>query len=226
MNNLLRFTFYIFISLNFLSCSKKQIQEGKIIYAIDYPQIDKEKQSITYMLLPKKQSFTFDQNHIKVKVKKAMFDLTIITGTKKDYFYTDLTFNGTQFVDFNGTETEEVLNYVPKYAIKYTDEKDTLLGFTIKKIIASHEDIGEVEAWYTDEINLENANWFTPFRDLQGVLMKYTVNQFGVKMNFTASSIEALDTDSTIFNRTLTGDEIGLESFQKEMNDLFKGIAK
>lgn len=217
---------FLFLTLIIISCGDKKVTEGKIIYTIDYPDIDKKQQSITYMLLPKKQSVTFDKDNIKIKVKKAMFDLSIVTGTNRDYFFSELIFDGSKFIDLKGEDAEKLLDYIPKYELEFTNEEDTLLGFKIKKVLASHPDIGTTEAWYTDDIQLNNANWYSPYRDLEGMLMKYEVKQFGVKMTFTASSFESIDGDSSLFKTQKGGDKIDLEQFQNEMNELFKGVIK
>jgi hypothetical protein len=213
----------IIVSL-FVACGKAPVTEGKIVYSIEYPAIDKEKKTFTYMMLPKKQSFTFNQDHIKVKVKKAMFDLNLLMGVDKSYFYSELSFDGDKYVDLSGKVTEELKSYIPTYSIAYTNEQDTLLGFTIKKAIASHPEIGEAEVWYTEDIQIPNPNWYSPYRDLSGVLMKYTVNQFGLIMQFEASKFEHISKDSIFYDRKRKGMQIELSVFQDELDQLFKGV--
>ncbi len=208
----------------FAACGKAPVTEGKIMYSIDYPTIDKEKKTFTYMMLPKKQSFTFNQEHVKVKVKKAMFDLSLLMGTDQDYFLSELSFDGEKFVDLQGAETAELKTFIPSYEIAYTNETDTMLGFTIKKAIATHPEIGEAEVWYTEDIQMPNANWYSPYRDLKGVLMKYTVNQFGLLMEFKASKFESISKDSVFYAKKGTGTQIELSVFQSELDELFKGV--
>ena len=57
----------------------------------------------------------------------------------------------------------------------------------------------EIEIWYTDRIELKNPNWFGPFSDIPGVLLRYELVQNGVRMRLNALSVQAGKVDPAKF---------------------------
>lgn len=215
-----------FILIFFCSCEKRKISSGEIEYAIGYPSLNNRENSLTYMLLPKKQSFIFNEKREEISIKKAMFEMRISASANKNNFQSSYKLDGIKYMNLTDENVGELLKKVPIYEIEYTDEQDTLLGFTIKKAWASHPEIGRKEVWYTNDIELSNANWYTPYRDLKGVLMKYSILQFGVIMEFEAQKFMSEDDLNNEVIIEEKGEKLDLEHYYESLNKLFKKIIK
>ncbi len=76
--------------------------------------------------------------------------------------------------------------------ILYTNEVDTIVGYPCKKAIAVYDGIEQGrgrELWYTDAIDMDSPNWYGPFSEVPGVLLRYEVIQYGIRMRLDATSV-------------------------------------
>ncbi len=88
-----------------------------------------------------------------------------------------------------------------QFDITETPEVKVIAGYTCKKAIGKSKDknVPDVELYYTDDIQLEQPNWATPFKDIKGVLMQYRISKYGFYMEFTAEKVEPDKIDDNIF---------------------------
>lgn len=208
--------------LGLVACSSKgSISEGKIDYSITFPEFSAEDHTFLAMLLPKQQTYTFKNNHFHSQVKKMMVEINIVSNTETNYFYSDLLFNETQY--FEGTIIQDDLD---KFEIEFTDKKDTIAGFNVKQALAHSNQFGTIELWYTEDITMINPNWHTPYYDVPGVLLDYTVIQNGVTMHFKATKFHDQIIDESIFAPTKKGSQVDFEVFQNELSALFENFLK
>lgn len=93
------------------------------------------------------------------------------------------------------------LGHSPKLIITPTDKTKIIAGYKCKMAKVAYEDgkLPPFEVYYTEEIELENPNWATPFKDIKGVLMGYCINRYGFYMQFTASKVEQESIDDDLF---------------------------
>ena len=76
-----------------------------------------------------------------------------------------------------------------------------IAGYKCKMAKVSYKDanLPPFDIYYTDEIELQNPNWATPFKDIKGVLMGYRINRYGFYLQFTASKVEPSNIDDALF---------------------------
>jgi hypothetical protein len=103
-----------------------------------------------------------------------------------------------------------------------TDETKMIAGYKCKKVIAKYKDnkFPQFEIYYTKEIKLENPNWATPFKDIDGVLMEYKISKYGFYMEFTAQQVTPDKIDDNVFKMP---PEYKLISKQ-QIDELYKGF--
>ena len=92
-------------------------------------------------------------------------------------------------------------NVIPPFQIKYIDGIDTIAQALCKRILI---DFGAAknESYifaYTDEIALKSPNWCTPYRDIEGVLLDYRIENYGMNMRLRATSIRSEEVDDSEF---------------------------
>ena len=100
-----------------------------------------------------------------------------------------------------------------------------LLGFECNKhygLFENLEDGHDVEIIETQDIPIKNSNWCNQYNHFKGVLLGYEIEQFGMIMKLTATSIKKPKTISdSIFEIPKKHKKVSLERFLKEMEIIF-----
>lgn len=109
-----------------------------------------------------------------------------------------------------------------QFTVTETSETKVIAGYTCKKAIGKCSDgkTPDVELYYTNDIKLEQPNWATPFKDIQGVLLQYRIAKYGFYMEFTADKVAPEKVDETLFK--LPPDYKMIT--KQQLDDLYKGF--
>lgn len=212
----------------FLLCSctskKEVISEGTIIYSADYP--NHKKNIFLYNILPKEIQISFKDGKIRNDISRGNFqNILLFDCNKKEmdiYFqYGEEAFK----TDLTPEEIRKMLNDQTKYTIRFTDETDTLAGFNVKKAVATglknKSDV--ITLWYTEEIELKNPNWYNTFKEVPGVLLAYSVDRFGIRMDYKATKFipKVDESKKQLFTLPAKGTAISYDEYSRKMNNLF-----
>jgi hypothetical protein len=201
------------------------VTEGKIIYAIDYP--DCKDNFFLYSILPKEMEVNFKGGKMQSVIKKAnLINELLVDCNDKSfaaYFkYGDEAFN----VTLLETDVKSMLGDQQKYTIKMTSIKDTMAGFNVKKAIATSvsDPSDKIDLWYTDEIQVKNSNWYNPFKEIDGFLLAYSIDRYGIRMEFKAKGYEEVEiTDEQLAPRK-DGVSIPYGDYNKKLDGLFQSF--
>ena len=201
------------------------VTEGKIIYAIDYP--DCKDNFFLYSILPKEMEVNFKGGKMQSVIKKAnLINELLVDCNDKSfaaYFkYGDEAFN----VTLLETDVKSMLGDQQKYTIKMTSIKDTMAGFNVKKAIATSvsDPSDKIDLWYTDEIQVKNSNWYNPFKEIDGFLLAYSIDRYGIRMEFKAKGYEEIEiTDEQLAPRK-DGVSIPYGDYNKKLDGLFQSF--
>jgi GLPGLI family protein len=204
------------------SCnSNNEIKEGVIEFTISFPSFDMNSHPITGMLLPKRQIVSFRGNQFHAQIKKAMVEINAISNTEERYLYSELKFGSPIY--FEGTISASDLN---KVSIQFTDKRDTIAGFEVKQAFATSNDYGIIELWYTEEITMKDPNWHTPYYEVPGMLLAYTIFENGVAMRFTATSYSSEAIDESLFTPSKQGTSTDFKTFKNELYSVLDNFTK
>jgi GLPGLI family protein len=211
------------------SCSSdfRKISRGSIVYQVDYP--EQKNNAFLYNILPKETEISFQDGVIKNDISQAnLFNFMLIDCNNKylDLYhqYGDDGYN----VKMNENEINSMIHNLPKYSIKFISESRDIAGLKAQKAIATSKDNpnDKIELWYTEEIEIPNPNWYNPYRDVPGVLLVYSVTQFGIKMNYKAISFSK--TKAGAINEQLSiptkGSLIDYNEYTAKMSQLFQSF--
>ena len=186
----------IVISSLFIQCNEKikAIKEGEIHYDINYPCLEKNHESMLF-LLPKKMIMSFKDNQYKNNFifpnessslgiinnceKKSV---NLIFGLGKNKKYTTLDSNSIFYL----------LDDLPNYTVEsYGYQSFENLGLTCQKMkIKSLKNDSVYDIITTKDININNVNWCTPFNEIEDVLLEYSILQYGMEMHLKATKIK------------------------------------
>lgn len=171
----------------------RRISEGIIEYNISFPEMD--DQSITATLLPETMEYAFKENAFSSHFEAAggVFKNRILADAETKKVDHELkVFRKKVKVEMDDSDVLKMIAEYPKMTIVETEDIDTIAGYHCQKAIVIFEDIGvpEIEIFYTKDIKMKTPNWCTQYRDIEGVLMAYEIEEFGIRMRLVASSVE------------------------------------
>jgi len=202
-----------------VACGGNKVTEGVIEYEVTYPYLDGS--SFMVRMLPSKMTMKFKNGKFKTIVSKGkQLRTEFISDCKKKTLATAFQFgNKKMLVELNDKEIKGMLGEFPKVTYIDVQGKDTLLGFNVKKKDAVFENIvsPEAEIWYTDDIELENANWCYPYSDIKGVLVQYELERYGLRMRLKAKKFTQEEVDDKEFELPTGYDRVKLRDFEEEM---------
>ena len=163
---------------------------------------------------------------MELKIKKANMENTIIVDSKSKKIASYYNYGEIFTTQLTPQEIDLVLAKHPKYKITFTHKKDTLLGFTINQAIAVDpaKPDEKIELWYTNDIDFKNSNWFNGFGKVPGVLLKYSIIQYGLKMEFKACKFEDVTIPDSVVQLKRPGTQISHKLYDKKIMDLFESF--
>ena len=190
-----------------VSCSKggsfqKHITEGVIEYDVTYPELDSD--NLMLELLPNEMKMTFKEAKFKSQLKTGagIVEMTVIANGEEKLLHNMVKLFSDRYVlTLNEEGAHQMTNVIPQFQIKYIDGIDTIAQAPCKRILI---DFGAAknESYifaYTDEIALKSPNWWTPYRDIEGVLLDYRIENYGMNMRLLATSIRSEEVDDSEF---------------------------
>lgn len=183
----------IFLSSLILTSCRDDVslkKEGVIHYELIY--LDGENSSPIITFLPNDMTYAFKAGKTIQKVEGwgGVFKMTGISNSKTDSVIALMKILGEK-KKYKCRIGEDSFGYAPLNNLKYEylNEEKNIAGYKCKKVIAHHENI-DYDLYYTDEISIQNPNWNTPYKEINGVLMEYQISMFGIKTKITAKEVE------------------------------------
>ena len=123
------------------------------------------------------------------------------------------------FVKITKDKIEKAFAEMPKAKITITEEKKDIAGMSATKaiVITTDEEGKETteEVYFSSEIGGEGFNFNSPYRDIKGGLLQYSVNTDGVIQMFTAKEIKAKKIKDTAFMVSSDYVETTIEELQE-----------
>ena len=198
------------------------ISSGKIVYSIDYP--NNKENAFLYRILPEEMILEFDDGIQKSSIRNAnLQNLTWVDCNRMNLSFYFQYAEDAYKVNLSKKGVSEMLNSMRKYTIQVTDEQQNILGFKCFKAIATDSSGDKIDLWFTKEIAIEHSNWYTPFHEIEGVLLAYELNQFGLRMKFKAKNYMQLTEleKSTLTEKPSKGEAITWSEYNNRMTNLF-----
>ncbi|MCB0768902.1 MAG: hypothetical protein KDC00_00665 [Flavobacteriales bacterium] len=200
-----------------------KVDEGVIEYALSFPDYDPD--GIMAGMLPERTTVTFssDKQVAELSAGMGIFRTAMVTDNKAKAMDYHLSLMSKKMVAHMLPRDLLVFNKdsgIP--TILFTNDVDTIAGYPCKRAIAvfSKIDQGEIDLWYTDRIDMKNPNWFGPFADVPGVLLRYDVVQYGMRMRLDAISVQPGKVDPALFEVKADHDAVPAEVLHHELAEV------
>lgn len=180
----------------------QKISAGVIEYALSFP--DQDPNGLMAGMLPEKTTLTFNENQQLAELSAGMgvFRTSMMVNNEQRRMDYHLSVLSKKLVSNLQEKDMAMFNKEEKaMVLLLTDETDTIAGYPCKKAIAIYDavDQPEIELWYTDRIEVKDPNWFGPYKDIPGVLLRYSIVQYGMRMHLDATSITPGEVDPSRF---------------------------
>lgn len=179
-----------------------KVGEGVIEYALSFPEYDPE--GIMAGMLPERTTVSFNEDRqvAELSAGMGMFRTVMMADNANENMEYHLSLMSKKIVAHmvpSDLGMFQVQSGTP--TIVYTDDIDTVAGYSCKRAVAIFDGIDqpEIELWYTDRIAMKNPNWFGPFSEIPGVLLRYELVQNGVRMRLNAISVQPGEVDPAKF---------------------------
>ncbi|MFN8257291.1 MAG: hypothetical protein U0W24_16475 [Bacteroidales bacterium] len=183
-------------AFQFFACNeespKKIITEGEIKYEIEY--LDDQRSNSLIPLLPNEMTTSFKPDATRTLIEGLFgtFKLIYILNQPAKTNYTLLQILDKKYV-YQSPINDLAFGYqdMRKVKIVYSDKVKRIAGFKCKnaKAIIQNGKSDTVDIYFTKEIGLKYANINNPFKEIDGVLMEFTVNLVDINMKFTARKV-------------------------------------
>ncbi|MFZ1685924.1 MAG: hypothetical protein WAU70_00765 [Flavobacteriales bacterium] len=202
---------------------QQKLTEGVIEYALSFP--DYDPNGLMAGMLPERTTLTFSENQQVAELSAGMgvFHTSMAANNDSKQMDYHLSVLSKKLVSHLAEKDMALFNKEEAaMAIIWTNETDTIAGFPCKKAIAVYDDVDqpEIELWYTDRIEMKDPNWFGPFKQIPGVLLRYSVVQYGMRMHLDATSITPGAVDMTKFDVKTDHESVPPAVLQHELTEV------
>jgi len=192
------------VTLLFCGCNNNEkglLTEGVINYEVTL--INKDY----YMAYAAPSAMTFEFKDSKCRgVINAgpggIVTTTFISDPEKKIFSQLFQMGNKKFVHaFDDGEMQKENEGFPLHSVKRTDETKVIAGYKCKKVVYDFKDesIPDFDVYYTNDLAVKSPNWASPFKEVDGILMEYQVNKYGLILRFTATALNHVKVESSDF---------------------------
>ena len=200
-----------------------KISEGTIEYAVSYP--PGKKDNFMTSMLPAIIKYNFKNNEASVDLEISMgiVSTSLIANLNKKQVTQTLSVMGKKFaviLDTNGVK--KMLEKEPKINITFINESKKIAGYNCMKAHVDFEvdSLQDFDIFYTKDINIQDPNWSSPFKDIKGVLMEFRIQKYGVDMILTAKNVIKREIEDGHFELSPDYKMISIEEMDKMFTDM------
>ncbi|HEY4799231.1 MAG TPA: hypothetical protein VII99_09175 [Bacteroidia bacterium] len=201
----------------------KSFSEGVIEYDITYPKLDPNSMMVAGM--PDKAYLRFKNNNMSNDMSGMMglISITYISNLKNKTVQQTLTLINKKYVAEIAPDDLKHLN--DSYVSKIEQGKNTsvIAGYKCKEAIATLKNGEAVHVFYTNDIGITNPNWSNPYFQLDGVLMDFTMERYGVSMHLKAKQVLQQKIDEKVFQISDDHKKIQFSELEKILTELNPG---
>lgn len=204
------------------SCGKSKIPEGELNYDITYPNM--EVTGLMSAILPKEMTIVFKGTQMKTTIQRGhIFTTDVITDEADQSMEMRLDFGDKKyFCILTKEEIAALKNSAPKYTITKTEEQDSIAGtWCTKYKVTSPDSLPPGDAWFTEDLTVENGAWFSAYFSVTGMPIIYDVERYGLMMHVVANGFVQREVKDSEFERSAELTQVDFKTYESEVQELF-----
>lgn len=180
----------------------EKISEGVITYSLEYP--DGEHSNSLVTMLPEQMTMTFKDNNTLMSIKgyAGCFVLNAIADNAQKQNYTTLSIGFRQkyllVSDFG--DMPFGTHKMSDITLTNTADTMTICGYVCHKSTGHSEQCNRnFTFWYTKDIEITSDCILSPIKTIDGVLMAFEVEMFGIYMKAKAIEVSRAEISNEVF---------------------------
>lgn len=202
----------------------RKMREGVIEYELTFPGYDPN--GLMAGMLPQRTTvaFTEEMQVAEVSAGMGVFRTAMVSDSKARSLDYHMSLMSKKIrAELNQRDLQLFNEEGEAFTIIHTEEVDTIAGMPCRKAIALFDrmDLPEVELYYTDRIEVKDPNWFGPFRSLPGMLLRYEVVQYGMRVRLEATSVTPGPVEAERFMVRGNYEQVSPEVLHHELGAVF-----
>lgn len=206
---------------------KSGLKEGEIEYEVSYPKLPKDH--LMMDLLPKKMECTFTEGQYRNEISAGMglFRSAIVYQRQEQHLYhTVKLLNKKIYAELDESDILSLNKGFNDLILEETGERKTIAGYDCKEIEVKvpGDSVWVFNAYYTNEIDIPNANYRNPFKTIDGVLMEYDILSNDLQMHFKAVKVIETEVDEKEIKISSDYNKVSSEELRKELESIFNKV--
>lgn len=175
--------------------------EGKIYYDLSFPFLEG---NILENVFPTEMVLSFKDDRMSGEIRSlgGIMKTSFITDNDAKTIHQMLkNYSEYSYASFDEEGIRDLLRKQPGVRIEPTTDSVTVAGYRCAVSTAYFliDSVPPIQLYHTDEIDIEDPNWYTQFYELDEVLLGYEVEQFGMRMKLLASRVEKSEVPESAF---------------------------
>ena len=174
------------------------VSEGIIVYDVKYHNMDDGAS----LLMPDEIRTYLAQEMSATVISGAMgaVETKIISDPNLREYKTLISAMGQRIaLVLDEKEVDRNLNSRVDLELTYTGNEKVIAGYSCKEVKVRDSTDNVYFVYYSDEFSIDQPNWGTPFRAINGVLMQYSMRFGDAIMDLTARKVEEAELDPEFF---------------------------
>jgi len=178
----------------------KSLREGIIEYDISYPTLTPGSMMVAG--LPNKAYLRFKNNNTVNDLSGMMglINITFISQAQKKKVTQTLNLINKKYVSEIAPEELSQLNNSYIEGILPGKNKMEIAGYSCSEAIVKLKNGQTIHVFYTKDIGIENPNWSNPYHKVEGVLMDFQMERYGLSMHLKAKQVLEQSVEDNIFS--------------------------
>lgn len=196
MQLMITVVFLALIQLNVQA--QKPLTEGKVVFAISYPDMEMDAQMMAMMPTESSVFFKGAMSRTELNMGMGISSSSIMNSKTGEIIALTDMMGSKSAMKMTADDIKKSKETPDKPVITLTTETKTIVGYNCKKAIVKSGETSSLEVFYTDKISSSTAaalDW----KEIKGFPMEYYLDQNGLKMKFTAKSVSPEKVSDDLF---------------------------
>jgi GLPGLI family protein len=178
-----------------------KISEGNIEYNLQV--IDNRNALLTNDMLPANMNMYFKDNKTCFNLSAfGVFSTDLITNSLDSSLKQTLSLMGKKYaVEGTKDSLSEFLKNEPTMTIELDSKTKKIAGYNCKHAMGTfhNPDFPAFDIYYTEDIKIDNVNFYSQYAPIKGVLMEFNVFRYNVFMKLSAKQVNKQEVEDIIF---------------------------
>lgn len=177
------------------------LSEGIVEFEIQYPP-ETSNDKVMMAMMPEKLRLIFNPDNTRsdLTVGMGVMEVSFISKNLEKELVTLLSIVDKKYaLVMDSAKVGEELKRKIQWKVSPVSGSKRICGYKCKKAMVSNGENIEFPVFYTDELEVKNPNWSSPFHQIPGVLMEYDLVLNNIRMHLSAISVQESEVNPGVF---------------------------